>query len=151
MNRLIIFMIMLPIHIHIDCSESIPATTLHHVLVDKSNQPTPTLLRFCEKMRCIHQNTLPSITTSTQQLLRPAGKERWENETNVSPNAEHLQIFEELCLVQEIVPTQKSYDYALFLGGVFNDVRIRVAHMIDLWKNKGIRFKSIVILGSKRP
>src|SRR5579871_2019967 len=132
MNRIIIFIIMLPIHIHINCGDNMPATNLSHALVDKNKQPTSSLLKLLEKNDCHHDGSLPIIVEAAQKkLLRQPGKERWETEINTLPNAEYLQLFKELHLIQEIVPTQKSYDYALLLGGVFDDVRIRLGYLIS--------------------
>ena len=143
---------MLPVYVHINCSDKMPATNLLHALIDKNKQPTLSLLKLLAKNDCHHDGSLPSIVQVTQKkLLRQPGKERWESKTNTLPDTEDLRLFKELYLIQEIIPTQKHYDYALLLGGVFEDVHIRVEHLIHLWKNKGVRFKSLVILTGERP
>lgn len=150
MNHIVIFMLILHTFTHIHCSECIPATKLLHALVDKNNQPTPSFLELLDKTACFHDGTLSSIVESTQQWLRPKETERWEYNVNTIPmNVDLLHLFKNLCLVQEIKPSQKSYDYALFLGGSLDDVRTRLAYLLTLW-NKGIRFGSLVILTGQR-
>lgn len=145
-------MVMVPISTHINCSHTIPANTMLDTLLDKNKQPTPSLLKLLEKNGCDHDGSLPTIVAAVQKkFLRQAGTERWENQTNTLPDTEQLQLFKELNLIQEIIPTQKQYDYALLLGGVLEDVHIRVEHLINLWKNEGIRFKSLIILTGERP
>jgi hypothetical protein len=151
MNRIIMFMFMLPLCTQMHGAETISATLLLHALVDKNNQPTTPLLKLLKKTGCPHDNTLPSIVASAQKnLLRQPGKERWENKTNALLDDAYLLLFEGLYLIQEIVPSQKSYDYALLLGGVLDDVRTRLTYLISLW-DKGIRFNSLVILTGQRP
>jgi hypothetical protein len=148
--NIFLFILIFQTYAYTHCSEPVTATQLSYALVDKNSQPTIPLLQFCEKTQCFHHNNLPSIAASVATLLRPIGKERWENQTQTLPDAEDLRLFKELYLIQEIIPTQKSYDYAILFGGVLHDVRTRLAYLIGLW-NKGISFNSLIILTGQRP
>ena len=133
------------------CSEMTTNKQLLRALIDRHNNPTPALLKILTIMKSPHNGTLPSITSTTQEWLRPAGKERWQTHDTFVPIHEHhlSPLFKELCLEQKIEPLQKSYDYALLLGGTVDDVRNRLAYLITL-SNQGIRFGALVILTGQR-
>ena len=133
------------------CSEMTTNKQLLRALMDQNNKPTRSLLKILAITESQHNGTLPSITSTTQEWLRPAGKERWQTHNTLVPIHEHhlSPLFKELCLEQKIEPLQNSYDYALLLGGTVDDVRNRLAYLITL-SNKGIHFGALIILTGQR-
>jgi len=125
---------------------------LSRVIVNENHEPTPALLKILEATKIEHDGTLKTIVAETQKhWLRPAGQERWENQTLLNFPCDDLPpLFEKLSLIQEIKPLHQHYDYAVLLGATLNTVRNRLAYMIAL-HNSGIRFDSIIVLGGKRP
>ncbi len=70
-------------------------------------------------MEVSHNGTLPSIIEATQKTwARPAGKEIWHIENNLSET--QAKAVMEYCsknrFFTEIMPAKKSYDYAVILG-----------------------------------
>lgn len=126
-------------------------STLAHALVDDNNNPTEPLLAILEATGIEHDGTLPTIFAETQKKwLRPAGQERWEDQTPLTCTSEDLPpLFEKLFLTQEIKPSSEHYNHALLLGATADTMRKRLAHLI-LLSNNGIRFDSIVVLAGKR-
>jgi hypothetical protein len=156
MNYTFSFMLLLNTFTSFYCSETQSNTTknpiLACILVNEDNAPTPALLAILNETKIEHDGTLQTIFTETQKKwLRPAGQERWEDQTPLTCDCEKLpQLFEKLSLTQEIKPAHLHYDYAVLLGATLNTVRNRLAHLIALW-DSGIHFDSIIILGGKRP
>jgi hypothetical protein len=125
--------------------------TLSQILINQDNKPTPDLLKILQETNINHDGTWQDILTQTQKTwLRPAGQERWENQTPLTCVCENLPtLFENLALVHEVKPLKLHYNYAVFLGATLETVRSRLAHLITLW-NDGIRFDSIIVLAGKR-
>lgn len=99
-----------------------------------------------------HNGTLTDIVQQTQQQwLRKPGAERWDIESMTFQNEAKIKdIFSSLGLIQEIKPSQNQYTYLLLLGALFGTMQKRFEYAIALWKS-GVRFESIVLLGSARP
>ncbi len=112
----------------------------------------PALLELLTLTKITHDGTLPSIIQATQKhWLRKPGTERWEIETAY----EHLKpllmpLFQKLGMIDEIKPTQTTYDYALVFGGLQAQLENRYSLALDLWK-QGIRYKRLVFLLGDRP
>ncbi|KKR97179.1 MAG: hypothetical protein UU47_C0002G0051 [candidate division TM6 bacterium GW2011_GWE2_41_16] len=115
----------------------------------KPQQPLLDLLGICA---ITHDGSLKNIVQQTQQTwLRKSGTERWQmNASERLPSTIALPYFEKLGMVQKIVPSHKNYDYALVLGATTGTVRNRLAYLANLWQ-QGIRFTTLVLLGSERP
>jgi hypothetical protein len=98
-----------------------------------------------------HHETFSSIVDETQKKwLRPQEKERWELD-NIFPKDHKIivSLLHDLGCVDAIFPSQKHYDYVLFFGGTVGGVRNCFSYLLKLWK-KGIRFKSLIVLGGER-
>lgn len=97
------------------------------------------------------QQPLSSVIDATQKIwLRPEDFERWHLQEQLHAHRPFLmQQFKKLGMVDAIMPSQKNYDYFLFMGGDLPGVRERMAYMLKLWAN-GIRAKSIIFLTAQR-
>lgn len=95
--------------------------------------------------------TLSSIVDETQKhWLRKPGSERWDIENNPHVNQQEIyKICEKLQMFSEIKPEHVQYEHAFVLGGIFDRMKARFQFLIDQWNN-GVRFNSIVLLGSSR-
>lgn len=151
MNYIFSFILLLTTFTSFYCSESNTNPMLSRILINEKNEPTPDLLAILAETKIEHDGTLPSIFIETQKKwLRPAGQERWENQTPLTCESDKLPpLFKNLALINEIKPVKQHYDYAVFLGATLNTVRYRLGHLIALW-NSGVRFDSIIILAGKR-
>jgi hypothetical protein len=125
---------------------------LLHVIVDEQHKPTPALLNILKETNIKHDGTLRTIFAETQKAwLRPTGQERWENQTLLAFSSDNLpQLLENISLVHAIKPSTQHYNYAVLLGSTVNDIRNRLAYLIELWKCE-TRFDSVVIFAGKRP
>ncbi len=98
-----------------------------------------------------HDGSAQDIINKTQQAwLRKPGTERWEMDTLGKVSETYLPYFEKLGMVHEVAPSRGKYDYAFILGATASSVRNRLAYLVSLWE-KGIRFTTVVLLGSDRP
>lgn len=61
------------------------------------------------------------------------------------------EILMTLGLVNEVRPGNQEYDYGVVLGAREATVTKRIDHMAELYKNDGIRFNKVALLGSNRP
>ncbi len=99
------------------------------------------------------EDSLESMVEATQKKwLRPQGKERWDIKELYSPKeVNKIRLLSEgMCFFQEVLPTEKFYDYALVLGATFSSVQDRFSFLIKLWK-MGVRFRELVFLAGERP
>lgn len=104
----------------------------------------------------LHAFSIPAETstqimkTTQKAWLRPAGKERWEvDDVYSARKAELVPLFKDLGLIEEKRPLQQSYDYLLLMGALYTRAQSRLEYAISL-SCLGIRFNTIVILGSER-
>lgn len=103
-----------------------------------------------------HENTLESINQAVQGKRDDyAGwmrkGERWETEDKYEQRRnELLPAFEQLGYTQSIYPSKQSYDYVIVLGSLAENVRKRLAFLLEEWK-RGLRAEHIILLGSARP
>lgn len=141
---LTIFLTMLIYATILPCSSS--------TLMDIYGHPTDALSSLLNIFDIQHDRTLPSIVKETQKSwLRPAGLERWQlpntfSQETIDCIAPHL---ERIGLIHEIMPSQKQYTYALFMGATLKTVIKRLAYLIKQWK-EGLRFNHLVILTGQR-
>lgn len=102
----------------------------------------------------VDHQTFKSIVEKTQtDWLRPAGKERWQTnevELNENDKKKALDCFSELGCLNEIKPTQESYDVCFVFGATASRMVSRIATAINLNK-KGIKYKKLILLTSQRP
>lgn len=98
-----------------------------------------------------HDGTLETIVKETQKKwLRPAGLERFQvSDVRADKSEIFMPLLAKIGLVDEVYPSQTSYDYCLILGATVSTVRIRIAYAVKLW-NEGIRFKNLVFLSGAR-
>ncbi len=120
-------------------------------LINKDGSPTKTFSALLEKLDLVVEPNLDAIVATTQAtLLRKPGTERWQMEEKWEQKADVLRpLFIKLGCIDEIKPSQTTYDYALILGAILPTVRIRLAYTIALW-NAGIRFKHLIFLSGAR-
>lgn len=121
-------------------------------VITEHGRPTPALQSLLNLLDVHHEGTLESIVQATQRVwLRPAGTERWQlTDSFPSETVEQMiPLFELLSLTGEIKPHKTHYAYALLLGARLKTVIKRVAYLIDQW-NRGVRFKTLVILAGQR-
>lgn len=97
-------------------------------------------------------DTLSSIVDETQKhWLRKSGSERWDIVSDSRDNQEEIRkIFENFFFFSEIESKYTEYEYAFVLGALFERMKLRFEHLVNLW-NKGVRFNSIVFLSGSRP
>lgn len=123
------------------------------LLGSESSFVTPDLLQLLEVMEVPHDGTPASIAAAVAtRWARPAGKERWEVEDTLTM-AQREAVFH-FCRQQhffdEVVPTQKKYDYALILGGTVGRMAKRIDHFVRLVK-AGFEFGEVILLAGARP
>jgi hypothetical protein len=121
------------------------------LLCDKQGHPSGPLLSLLSELQVEHNGTFGDIVRVTQKnFLRPANKERWEVPDQFGHKRVQLKpLFDALGLVTEVKPSQKKYDYVLFLGASYPAVKKRLEYIVSLW-DSGIRFKKIIILTGQR-
>lgn len=92
------------------------------------------------------------VETLAPRFTRKRDQERWDLHDNVDEVVKNkvLDKFEQLGLLQTVVPTGKSYDYIVVLGGALISMRKRFAYVKQIWE-QGVRATSIVFLTSLRP
>lgn len=120
-------------------------------LVQQNGHPTPELRNILQRFNLDTPASLSKIAEVTQrEWLRPKGTERWQiHERYDSQRIELVPYFEKLGMLCEKEPAKERYEHALLLGGLLSRVRIRLAYLAQQWR-KGVRFNSIVLLGSDR-
>lgn len=136
------------------CSAALEQKNIEHV--QKASQKreiiSPQLLDILALTGVTHDGTLPGIVAASQKAwLRPAGKERWQmGEQFEALKEKILPLFEQMNLLQEVRPSAKVYDYALFNGSTVPNMRERLAVLFKLY-NDGVRFKKLVVFLGDRP
>lgn len=104
-------------------------------------------------MEVPNDGTLPSIVEATQKTwIRSAGKERWHIENNLSEiQAKAVMDFcSKNRFFIEIMPTKKSYDYAVILGATVATMKKRIGFLEKIAQS-GVDFKQVVLLSGARP
>lgn len=121
------------------------------MIINQAGEPSNILLELCSLLDIEHSGTLESIVAATQKAwLRPAGTERWEFADLYDAKRDQIMpLLEGMNCINDIVPSQKSYDYALMLGATAHRVRTRLAYLVRLWE-KGVRFKHIIFATGAR-
>jgi hypothetical protein len=128
-----------------------PVYGLDRYILTADGKPQPALVELLKLEGLSHDNSLDSIIAATQPVwLRKAGCERYQVQGELADRKEfYKELFIKLGLVKSIYPMSRDYDYACIYGSVLLSVRLRIACLIDLWK-QGIRFKQIVFLVGER-
>lgn len=86
----------------------------------------------------------------TQEQWLQRGKERWEFDSRYEEIKPLVwPLFEEMGMVQAVMPLQKEYDYALVHGALLSRVEERIAFLNALLE-QGVRVRQIVFLTGKR-
>lgn len=122
-------------------------------LIDLENgNHSPYLFSLLASLNLQHDGSAKDIVNVTQKnLLRPAGKERWEIEDIFKDKKDLVSNqLKNLGCVDEAFPAQTVYDYVLLLGGSAQTFRNRLSFLCHVWE-KGIRFKTLVFLVGERP
>ncbi|MCK5633316.1 hypothetical protein KAH94_06170 [bacterium] len=122
------------------------------ILFNQKQKPKKELLYFLRALGIEHDGTLSGMVQSTQKAwLRPDGKERWEiSDNNEKKREKILGLLKNISCVDELLPSQDFYNYAVILGALAPRVRSRLAYLFKQWE-KGIRFETLVFLGGARP
>lgn len=136
----------------VGCSNSDKKRVETTSIVYENKSVNSLVLQLLDLTGIKHNDTLADIVEKTQQQwLRKPGAERWEIESVAFQNeAKIKEIFEQLGLLKDVKPLKSNYTYLLMLGALFSTMQKRFEYAIALWKS-GIRFESIVLLGSARP
>ncbi len=127
-------------------------TSLREYILTADNKPTAALTGLLHTLELSHDESLVSIVAITQKAwLRKPGQERWDLEDEFNERRkEFIPYFKALGLIDTISPKKKSYCSLVLLGATLSSVRNRFNFAIELW-NQGVRFETIVALGSQRP
>ncbi len=121
-------------------------------IIDKHGNPSQTLLELLAILGIEHDGTLRDIVRVTQlHLLRPQNSERWHMLDVYQQHAATIMpLLKKLGCLDAVEPTQQQYDYVLLLGATVSRVRDRLRYVVSLCE-QGLRFKTIIFLGSERP
>jgi hypothetical protein len=111
------------------------------------------LKQLLKVMEVPNDGTLPSMVEATQKRwTRPAGKEIWHIENTLSET--QAKAVMEYCtknrFFTEIMPTHKTYDYAVILGATVATMKKRIAFLEKIAQS-GVQFKQVVLLSGARP
>jgi hypothetical protein len=119
-------------------------------ILDKNLKAKKPLLDLFKTLNIEVKNDLKEIVKITQKrFLRE--KERWEEEEKYGNKREELiPILRKLGIIEEIAPKEKTYDCAILLGSLLYNFTSRLSYLLEKWR-EGIKFRTIVFLGSTRP
>ncbi len=119
--------------------------------INQQQKPTPALQELLTKCDMTHDGTLADIVAQTQKAwLRPAGLERFHvNDAYTKRKEEFHPLFVRLGLIDEVMPQQKWYRYAVVHGANVLVVRARLAYLAKIWQ-AGVRFQQLVFLTGQR-
>ncbi|HEX4839795.1 MAG TPA: hypothetical protein VFU89_05080 [Rhabdochlamydiaceae bacterium] len=111
------------------------------------------LKQLLQVMEVPHDGTLPSMIKETQKTWkRPAGKERWHIENNLSEI--QAKAVMDYCsknrFFTEIMPAKKEYDYAVILGSTVATMKKRI-DFLEKIAQLGVQFKQVILLSGARP
>ena len=147
---LIFCLVLSSIHFNFCSKQSIKEYST--AVLTTKGQPTKALLSLLDLLQIKHDGTLKTIVEQTQKAwLRKPGQERWDLEEryeNLKDNI--ISLLGQLNLLDEILPTQLYYDYAIMLGASVGRVRSRLSYLLEQWQ-KGVRFDTLVVLSGERP
>lgn len=121
------------------------------MLVDEHGNVINPVLDLLKILNVQHDGTLNDIVTKTQKLwIRSVGSELWDVKDKYHGQADMIiPLLKKIGCLDAVYPQQKEYDYLLFLGASLWTLRLRLASVIQWWKN-GVRFKKIVFLTGQR-
>jgi hypothetical protein len=121
-------------------------------LHDAQQRPTPALQALLQLCGLPFQGTIAELFEDLKAAFkRPTGVERWMIQEKYPEKFNEIRdCCEQLCLINEIEPQGKQFDYCIIPGASLNGVRMRLAHSIYLWK-EGVRWRKMIFLGCERP
>ncbi len=124
----------------------------HVAILNPQGEPSQKLLELLSLTDLEHDGSLASIVKVTQaEWIRKPGIERWDIvDTNVEQKDRFLNVFAKLNLIDQINPSKKQYNYALWMGATYFRMKTRLEHLITLWQ-QGVHFNQIVFLAGARP
>lgn len=154
-NRTFFFIILTLLSGYIIVANSVETPFMpyaHNHITTTDGAPSVPLLSLLALLNIQHDGSWQSIVVATQkEWLRKPGSERWHMEETVTAHQKEIvHLLQSMGCTVEVAPTRTHYDYVIILGATVTRVRSRLAYMIKLW-NQGIRFNTIVLLGSDRP
>jgi hypothetical protein len=150
MKKFVVFIFLTLSFFKVQSSETFPKYDRINFILDENLKAKKPLLDLFETLDIEVKNDLKDIIKITQRkFLRK--KERWEEKEKYGDRRKKLiPIFKKLGMVEEITPQEKTYDYAILLGSLLPNFTIRLSYLLEKWR-EGIRFHTIVFLGSERP
>ncbi len=125
------------------------------LLFDSENIPTQSFAQFMREVQVPGKNLLEIDDALQARFFQknPDGspKERWELSEIPSLDKKALMRHLTNCgFVNLTLPNSKTYDYAAWPGALITRASIRLGELFVAW-NHGIRWKKLVVFGSKRP
>lgn len=123
-------------------------------LIDELGRVHPTLIRLARKTGLEISDIISpeAMNEVLQAHWIQRGKFRYEIQGN-PPDHEDLSLLTEIGCIDEVkAPTgaYSLYDGALLLGGLLERVRTRLHFLIEEYR-RGVHFKTVYLLGSRRP
>ncbi len=122
-------------------------------ILDSNNTPSLVLQKILELENIDLRLSFKDIITATQrEWLRPADSERWHlHESKNQVEQEKLKkLFSKAGMIDVINPTEKKYDYVLFMGGDIHGMQERLDFLTQLVKN-GLTANEFVFITAQRP
>ncbi len=118
---------------------------------DQKGNPSADLVALLAKLEIPCELTRESIVQQTQKKwIQQPGTERFYWQDGYAGRMPALKpLLQNLGLIDDVLPKQQSYDYALVHGATIVVMRARLAFLAGLWQ-KGIRFKTLVLLTGQR-
>lgn len=122
----------------------------------ENNKPTPPLIKLFDVLEIKHDGTIFTLNKLAQdKFLRKPGQERWNMpEMYSDKRSQILPILEELGVIEEILPSERSYDFIFIHGGFITRMRKRLFFLNCLWPtlDKKVRENTkIILLSGARP
>jgi hypothetical protein len=122
-----------------------------NILYNNCGDPSDPLLTLLNSYSIPHDGTWKTIVPETQKAwLKDKNNENWMLDATKDPAPEKtFSLFSLVEMTQGFESSCSCYDYALVLGSILQVVRDRLHFLKKEWE-KGMRFKSLVFLGSDR-
>src|SRR3989339_933035 len=124
----------------------------HVAMIDVQGKPSQDLVALLSLTGVEHDGSLASIVQATQAAwIRKPGTERWDIVDTIIDNRDQFfTFFKKLHLIDQVDPSKKQYDYALWMGAAYPRIETRLTHLIALWQ-QGKRFHHLILLAGARP
>jgi hypothetical protein len=120
---------------------------------EESGRPTAALSAVLAATDIVHDGTLASIVQKTQKPQHEGGWLRTAERWDCPKQTVETHLFEHICalgVVDEIAPSQTTYDDAVILGSTITGMRANLAYLMELY-NRGVRFEKLLFLVGQRP